>query len=398
MARKTTITILCGALIVGISLGIRHVFGLFLTPMTSELGFGREAFALALALQNILWGLFQPLTGMLADRFGSARVIVAGSAAYALGLVVMSATTTPLVLSLGAGLLVGFGLAAGGFAVVLGAVGRMVPPARRSLALGIVTAGGSFGQFVMAPLGQAMISSVGWPGALLVMAGFAVLLAPLAFVLRGRAADPLAATAGAPSQTISQAVAEAARHRGYRLLTMGFFVCGFQVTFIGVHLPAYLADMGLPVGLAALTLGLIGFFNIFGAFGFGALGDRYSKKYLLSTLYALRAVVIAAYLVAPKTETTTLLFAAAIGLLWLGTVPLTSGLVAQIFGPRYMATLFGFVFLSHQVGSFLGVWLGGRVFDAFGTYDPIWIAAIVLGLVAALLHLPISEKSLRAAA
>ncbi len=398
MARKTTIIILCGALIVGISLGIRHAFGLFLAPMTSDLGFGREAFALALALQNILWGLFQPMAGMLADRFGSARVIVAGSAAYALGLVVMSATTTPLVLSLGAGLLVGFGLAAGGFAVVLGAVGRMVPPARRSLALGIVTAGGSFGQFVMAPLGQAMISSVGWPGALLVMAGFAVLLAPLSFVIRGRAADPLAATAGAPPQTISQAVAEAARHRGYRLLTLGFFVCGFQVTFIGVHLPAYLVDVGLPVGLAALALGLIGFFNIFGAFGFGALGDRYSKKYLLSTLYALRAVVIAAYLVAPKTETTTLLFAAAIGLLWLGTVPLTSGLVAQIFGPRYMATLFGFVFLSHQVGSFLGVWLGGRVFDAFGTYDPIWIAAIVLGLVAALLHLPIAEKPLRAAA
>ena len=394
MKRSATLAILCGALVLSLSMGVRQSFGLFLPPMTLDLGIGREAFALALAVQNLLWGLFQPLTGMIADRFGAGRVVAAGAAVYALGLIHMSGAATALDLHLGAGLLVGFGTAATGFAVVLGAVGRLVTAERRSMALGVASAGGSFGQFVMAPVGQALIAAQGWPGALVTLALFAALMAPLTVALAGRPDAP--SRAEAPAMTLAQAIGEASRHSGYRYLTLGFFVCGFQVAFIAVHLPAYLGDVGLTAETAALALALIGFFNIIGTFTCGALGGAYSKKYLLSLLYLLRALVVAVFLMAPKTETTVLVFAAAIGFLWLGTVPLTSGLVGQIFGVRYLSTLFGIVFFSHQVGSFLGVWLGGYAFDVLGSYDPVWMGSIALGVGAALLHLPIAEKPLRA--
>ncbi len=393
MHRNLAFVVVCGALILSLSMGVRQSFGLFLGPMTGDLDMARGTFAFAMAVQQILWGLSQPLTGMAADRFGSIRTVLAGTAFYVLGLVLMSGTTDAFDLNLGAGACVGFGAAGTGFAVVLGAVGRLVEPARRSMALGIASAGGSFGQFFMAPVGQTLIDLQGWSGALVSMAVIAVLMAPLAIPLRGRAAD--VGEAGVPGQTLREALAEAFGHGGYRYLTLGFFVCGFQVMFVAVHLPAYLQDIGLSAGTGATALALIGFFNIIGTYGCGALGGRYPKKYLLSGLYFLRAIVFAVFLALPKTEVSVLVFAAALGLLWLGTVPLTSGLVAHIFGARYMASLFGVVFFSHQVGSFLGVWLGGRVFDATGAYDAIWWASVALGVVAALLHLPITEVSLR---
>ncbi len=393
LKRPASAVILCGALILSVCMGVRQSFGLFLPPMTLDLGIGREAFAFALALQNLLWGLFQPLTGMVADRFGAGRVVVAGAAVYALGLTHMSGAATIVDLNLGAGLLVGFGTAATGFAVVLGAVGRLVAVERRSMALGVVSAGGSFGQFVIAPAGQALIAAQGWPGALITLALFAALMAPLALALAGRPGGQ--GQTEVPAITLIQAIREAAGHSGYRYLSLGFFVCGFQVAFIAVHLPAYLGDVGLTGETAALALALIGFFNILGTFACGALGGLYSKKYLLSLLYLLRALVITTFLLAPKTEATVLVFAAAIGFLWLSTVPLTSGLVGQIFGVRYLSTLFGIVFFSHQMGSSLGVWLGGYAFDVLGSYDPIWMASIVLGIGAALLHLPIAEQAVR---
>lgn len=398
MKRYVFPIILCGALIASLNMGIRQTFGLFLPPMTVDLGIGREAFAFAIALQNILWGLFQPLTGMVADRFGSTRVLIAGAAAYILGLVVMSGATGPFDLDLGAGLLIGLGAAGTGFAVVLGAVARRVSAARRSMALGVVTAGGSFGQFYMAPVGQALIAAQGWSGALMTMAAIAGLMAPLAVAMTGKAGDAADVTDGGAAQTLGGAIGEAATDRGYWLLTLGFFVCGFQVQFISIHLPSYLIDIGLSAGIGAAALGTIGFFNIVGTLGWGYLGGRFSKKRLLSILYFLRSMAFAAFLAAPKTETAVLVFAATLGLLWLGTVPLTSGLVAHIFGPRYMATLFGFVFFSHQLGSFTGIWLGGYAYDATGSYDMVWIASIVLGLAAALLHLQIPERRLGDAA
>ena len=395
MSRTATIALVCGALILTVAMGVRQTFGLFLTPMTLDLGFTRETFALAMAIQNLVWGLAQPVAGMIADRWGSARVLVAGTVAYGIGLVMMSGAATPLDLHLGAGVLIGLAMSATSFAVVLGAVGRLVPEEKRSMALGVASAGGSFGQFIMAPVGQGLIAEQGWAGALVTMVALVVLMAPLALVLRGR---PAAAAPGTHTQSLREAVAEATSHKGYWYLTTGFFVCGFQVVFIAVHLPAYLTDIGLSAGLAATALALIGAFNIVGTYLCGALGGRYPKKMLLAGLYLLRALAITVFLLLPKTEVSVLVFAGALGLLWLGTVPLTSGLVAHIFGVRYMATLFGIVFLSHQVGSFLGVWLGGVVFDATGSYDAIWIASIALGLLAAALHLPINERPLRPAA
>jgi predicted MFS family arabinose efflux permease len=388
-----------GAAILAIALGIRQTFGLLLAPMSIDLGIGRESFALALAIQNLLWGMAQPLAGMVADKFGPMRVLAAGTAAYAAGLAVMSGAAGPTDLTFGAGLLIGVALSCTSFAVVLGAVGRAVPAEKRSMALGLASAGGSFGQFAMAPIGQALISEWGWADALMGMALLSLLMAPLAVILlRARpAGDSRTGEPLAVGQSLGEALAEAGRHRGYWYLTTAFFVCGFQVVFIGVHLPAYLSDLGLPDTLGATALALIGFFNIVGTWLCGALGGRYTKKYVLSLLYLLRAMTIALFLALPKTETTVLAFAAVIGLLWLGTVPLTSGLVAQIFGIRYMSTLFGIVFFSHQLGSFLGVWLGGRVFDMTGNYDAIWLASIALGIAAALLHLPITDRPLRPA-
>ncbi|MFQ5764203.1 MAG: MFS transporter [Rhodospirillales bacterium] len=386
------LVILAGALVGSVSMGIRQSFGLFLPSITADLGIGREAFAFALALQNLLWGVFSPFVGALADRYGSGRMIATGGAVYGAGLLVMSGAESAIVLNVGAGLLLGFATAATGFAVVLGAVARRVPAKRRSMALGIAAAGGSFGQFYMAPVSQGLIGTVGWAQALFVIAFLALSMTVVAAALTGKASD---ATEGDPTQTMGQAIAEARAHKGFWFLTTGFFVCGFQVMFVAVHLPAYLQDSGFSAATGAAALALIGFFNIIGTFAFGALGGRHSKKYLLSGLYVLRAAVITAFLVLPKTEVSVLVFAASLGVLWLATVPLTSGLVAQIFGVRYMSTLFGGVFLSHQIGSFLGVWWGGYVFDATGSYDQVWIAAILLGVAAGLLHLPIADRPLR---
>ena len=393
--RNTVLVITAGALIISLSMGVRQTFGLFLDPITTALNIGRESFALSMAVQQLLWGIFQPFAGMVSDKFGAGRVLVSGALAYALGLVVLSGATSIFELQLGAGLLIGFGLSGTGFAVVLGAIGRIVPAEKRSLAFGIAAAGGSVGQGVMAPVGQALIESQGWPGALVTLALVAAIMAPLAVMLMGRPQE--AAEDGGETLTLRAALSEAASHRGYWFLTAGFFVCGWQVLFMAIHLPAYLMDVGMTAEAGAWALALIGFFNVIGTYICGVLGGRYPKKYLLSGLYVLRAGVITILLIAPKTEAVTFFLAALLGLLWLGTVPLTSGLVAHIFGPRYMSTLFGIVFFSHQVGGFLGVWLGGWVYDATGSYDAIWIGSVILGLAAGVLHLPIAEKTLRTA-
>ena len=387
--------VIAAALVSSLGMGIRQNFGLFLPPMTGDLGIGREAFAFAMALQNIIWGVFTPLTGMLADKYGSGRMIALGGVVYAGGLYVMSGATDVTDLNIGAGLFIGFGQSAAGFAVVLAAVARRVPAAKRSLALGIASAGGSFGQFYMAPVSLGLIESIGWSTALLYIAGLALIMVALAAALTGDSTDT---REGDPAQTLGAAVREATGHKGYWYLTAGFFVCGFQISFIAVHFPAFLLDAGFSAATGATAIALIGFFNIFGTYACGVLGGRYSKKYLLSSLYFLRAVMIAVFLMLPVTELSVLVFASAMGVLWLGTVPLTSGLVAQIFGVRYMATLFGIVFFSHQLGSFIGVWWGGWSFDTTGSYDQVWIASIALGLLAALLHLPITESPLRPAA
>ena len=395
MKRSFVVVVLGAGAILGVALGTRQSLGLFLPPLTSELGIGRQSFAFAMAIQNLLWGIFQPFLGMVADRFGAGRVVAAGGVVYAIGLVLMSEASGPFLLNVGGGVLIGFGVAAGGFAVVLGAVGRLVAPERRGMALGIASAGGSVGQFAIAPFGQALIEAAGWRGALLQLALVSLLMAPLAVFVAGR--PPAATQGGTEAVSLKAALAEAAANPSFRYLTLGFFVCGFQLVFVAVHFPAYLVDTGFPAALGATSLALIGFFNIVGTWGAGALGDRYSRKYLLSAFYAARAVVIAIFVVAPKTPVTVMAFAAAVGLLWLGTVPLTSGLVAHIFGVRYMGTLFGIVFLSHQLGSFAGVWLGGFAFDRTGSYDLVWWISIGLGLAAALIHLPIVERPLRLA-
>lgn len=390
------IAVACAAFIVTVSMGIRQTFGLFLTPITIDLGIGREAFGFAVALQQIFWGLFQPACGMIADRYGTGRVLLAGTLAYMAGLAIMANATGPLQLDLGVGVFTGFAMAATAFPVVLGAVGRIVPTESRSMAFGIVSAGGSLGQFIMAPIGQGFIAAFGWSGALLAMIAIAAVMAPLAFPLTGKAGD--SADGAQQSQSIGGAVSEAAAHGGYRYLTAGFFVCGFHVAFIAFHLPAYIGDLGLPPSIGAASLALVGFFNIIGSYLCGFLGGRYSKKNLLSAVYGLRAVVIAVFLILPKNEISVLALASAMGLLWLGTVPLTSGLIAQIFGVKYMATLFSIVFFSHQVGSFLGAWMGGWLYDLTGSYDMMWWISIALGIVAMGLHLPIIEKPLRPAA
>ena len=386
-----TVTI-SGALIGSLGLGIRQSFGLFLTDMTRDLELGREAFAFAMALQNIVWGIGTPIVGALADKYGSGKMIALGGIAYAFGLYIMANADGVFGLNMGTGLLIGIGQAGVGFAVLLGAVARRVPPEKRSVALGIVTAGGSFGQFYMAPVSLGLIEATGWSTALLYIAGLALIMVALATALTGTAAD---ANEGDPSQTLSEAVREAGGDRSYWLLSSGFFVCGFQVAFIAVHLPAYIGDLGFDATTGATAIALIGLFNVAGTYACGVLGGRYSKKILLAGLYFLRAAVVAVFLIVPPSELSVLVFASAMGVLWLGTVPLTSGLVAHIFGIRYMSTLFGVVFFSHQIGSFIGVWWGGHIYDTTGSYDQMWVASVALGIMAGFLHLPITEKPLR---
>jgi MFS family permease len=391
MRGRALLVLAAGGLVLFVALGTRQGFGLYLAPMSAELGWGREVFSIAIGLQNLLWGLTQPFAGMIADRYGPARVIGIGGLVYGLGLYLMGTTRTELDLYLGGGLVIGVALSAVSFAVVFGAVARVVPEERRGLALGLAGAGGSAGQFVMVLGTQSLIGAYGWSDALLLgIIGAGVMAAmALPFAARGRAQS---AETPVAHQPLRAALAEAFRHRGYWLLNAGFFVCGFHVTFIMTHLPATVTDAGLPAWVAGMALSLIGAFNIIGSFACGSLGDRYRKKHLLSLLYLGRAGVITAFLLVPLSATSVLVFAGAIGLLWLGTVPLTSSLVAQIFGLRYMATLFGIVFLSHQVGAFLGVWLGGKLYDLTGSYTYVWAIAVALGLIAAVLHWPIADR------
>ncbi|MVW75793.1 MFS transporter [Pseudomonas xionganensis] len=387
LARSSLWLLLGGSLILALSLGIRHGFGLFLPPMSSEFGWGREVFAFAIALQNLIWGLTQPFTGALADRFGAKRTVLVGGVLYAIGLACMSLADSPLSLSLSAGLLIGMGLSGTSFSVILGAVGRAVPMEKRSLAMGIAAAAGSFGQFAMLPGTLGLISWLGWSAALLALGLLVALILPLAAMIEDR---PLAKQEG--EQSLSEALREACGHSGFWLLALGFFVCGFQVVFIGVHLPAYLVDQHLPALVGTTVLALVGLFNIFGTYIAGWLGGRMSKPRLLCALYLTRAVVILAFISLPLTTWSAYAFGIAMGLLWLSTVPLTNGTVATLFGVRNLSMLGGIVFLFHQLGAFLGGWLGGYLFDRTGSYDLVWQIAVLLSLLAAALNWPVREQ------
>jgi MFS family permease len=390
MRWRTPLGILvCGGLILMLALGTRQSFGLFLRPMTIDLGCGREVFSFAIALQNLVWGLGMPLAGAIADRYGAGRVLALGGLAYGLGLIAMAHSATPLELNATAGLLIGVGLACTGFGVVLAVVARAFPPEQRSFAVGITGACGSVGQFVMLPGGQALISGFGWVNALVALGAAAFLIIPLGAALGGR--NPAAHES---EQSIGEALAEAMHHRGFWLLTGSFFVCGFQTIFVMTHLPAYAVDRGLTPTQGMTALATIGFFNIVGSSVAGALGGRYSKKWILTWLYVIRAIAISLYLVAPLSAAGTYLFAAVLGITWLATVPLTNSLVAQIFGVKYLSTLFSISFLGHQLGAFVGAWAGGAAYDLTGSYELIWLTSIALSIAAAALCVPIDERAI----
>jgi MFS family permease len=366
--------------------------GFFLTPMSSTYGWSREVFSLALAIQMLLWGAAQPFCGALADRFGPMRVLSIGAVLYALGLASMAYASSPVMLHLTAGVVIGFGLAGASFTIVIGAFGKLMPPEWRTLAFGAGTAAGSFGQFLFSPLAVALIDGFGWQHTLLIFAAVVLLIAPLSLALalpRGTASP---AAGAAPRQSVKQSLTEAFGHRSYVLLVLGFFTCGFQIFFIAVHLPAYLVDRGLPAWTGGWTLASIGLFNIIGAIAAGWLSASMPKRYILSFIYFGRAVAILVYILLPPSTAATLIFGAVLGLFWLSTVPPTSGLIAVMFGTRWLAMLFGFAFFSHQVGGFLGVWLGGMVFERTGSYDMVWWISILLGLLSAAINLPIVEK------
>lgn len=383
--------IACGCLIALISFGPRSAMGLFFQPMTEARDWSREIFALAIALQNLLWGFAQPVAGMMADRFGTWKTMTLGALLYACGLLLMVDAQSTVALYVSAGVLIGIGVAFSSFSLVIAAFGRTVSPEQRSLAFGIGTASGSLGQFLFAPLGGIFIDLIGWQQTLIFFAGVVALVPLLAIALKGKADAP---GNGAPDldQSMTSAMAEAFGTRGFILLTTGFFVCGFHVAFITVHLPPYISDLGLAPSWGAWAIALIGLFNIAGSLAAGYIGGRYSKPIFLSLIYLGRSVAILAFIMVPTTPASVLVFSAVMGLLWLSTIPPTSGLVAVMFGPRYMATLFGFVFLSHQIGAFLGVWLGGKLYDETGSYDAIWWCGIALGILAAVIHWPIEEK------
>ena len=379
----------CGAAIVTLSMGIRHGFGLWLQPITQAQGWTRETFSFALAVQNLSWGVFGVFAGMAADRFGAFRVIVLGALLYAAGLVGMALSPTGLLFTLTAGVLIGAAQAGTTYAVIYGVIGRNISADKRSWAMGVAAAAGSFGQFLMVPTEGFLISSLGWQRALLALAAAVLLIAPLAFGLRERSFSD-----GQPAireQTIGQALREAFKYPSFQLLMVGYFVCGFQVVFIGVHMPSYLKDKGLSPQVASYALALIGLFNVFGTYLAGSLGQKIAKRKILATIYFSRAVVIAVFLAVPLSPTTVYIFASVMGLLWLSTIPPTNALVAQIFGIQHMSMLGGFVFFSHQVGSFMGVWLGGILYDRTGSYDIVWLIAIALGVVAGLANLPVRE-------
>lgn len=381
-SRTVLLAIACAALLVTVSMGIRQSFGLFMQPIGADFGLGREFFGFAIAVQNLLFGLAQPFVGAIADRYGTRRVVIAGGVVYGLGLAVTALAQSSGSVMTGLGLLIGLGLSGTTFVVLMAAVGRWVRPEQRSLAFGLVTAGGSFGQFAVVPLAQALIATLGWRGAMFGL--LALMLLSLAAVL-GLRGDASVSTQGAVAtrEPMSQALRRAASSRHYWLLNFGFFVCGFHIAFIATHFPAYLVDQGIAASVGAFALGLVGLFNIAGSYLFGVWGGKHSRPWLLALLYGARALAIAVFLVVPLSATSALVFAAVFGFLWLGTVPLTSGAVASMFGLQYLSTLYGVVFLSHQIGSFLGAWLAGRLFDATGSYDAVWLTSIALGLFAA---------------
>jgi MFS family permease len=381
--KRPVVVIACGALIVTLAMGVRQTFGLFLPDMSAALDIGRGTFGLALAIQNLLFGLAQPFVGAIADRHGAGRVVAFGAILYALGLIGAAMASSALGLHITFGIIVGMAQSATTFVVVLGAVGRVVPEAQRSLAFGIVTAGGSLGQFLIVPAGQMLLGDFGYQTALMVLAGTVAVAAALSFGVAGKPQQVR------NDQPLGNALTEALSNRSFQLLTAGFFVCGFHIAFIATHFPAYLADKGLGTSIGATVLALVGLFNIFGSYIFGLWGDHAPKKLLLSGLYATRGLIIVVYLLLPVSTLSSLVFAAAMGFLWLGTVPLTSGLIGQIFGVRYLSMLYGIVFLSHQVGSFFGAWMAGVLYDITGNYDAAWGASIALAVIAALLHLPI---------
>ena len=384
----------CGAAIVTLSMGIRHGFGLWLQPITQDQGWTRETFAFAMAIQNLSWGVFGIFAGMLADRFGGFRVLIGGAVLYATGLVGMALSTSSLLFALTAGVLIGAAQAGTTYAVIYGIIGRQIPAERRSWAMGMAAAAGSFGQFLMVPVEGFLIASFGWQEALLILGASALLMAPLAWGLRepgfaGQASSALR------EQTILQALREAIGYRSFQLLMAGYFVCGFQVVFIGVHMPSYLKDNGLSPQVASYALALIGLFNVFGTYAAGVLGQRLAKRKILSFIYLMRSVAISVFLLAPLTPWSVYIFASVMGLLWLSTVPPTNAIVAQVFGIAHLSMLGGFVFFSHQIGSFMGVWLGGLLFDRTGSYDIVWYISIALGVFAALVNWPVRETPIQ---
>jgi len=385
-----TQVLLCGAAIVTLSMGIRHGFGLWLQPITMDRGWTRETFAFAMAIQNLAWGLAGPFAGALADKFGAVRVLMVGGLLYGAGLVMMGLATSGMGFTGSAGVLLGMAQSGTTYAIIYGVIGRTVAPEKRSWAMGVTAAAGSFGQFLMVPVENWLIGGLGWQNALFVLACLTLLILPLAFGLR----EPAKPALKGPQQSVAAAVREAFGYPSFQLLTAGYFVCGFQVVFIGIHMPSYLKDNGLTPNVATTALALIGLFNVIGTYGAGMLGARLPKKYILAGIYALRSVAIVVFLSVPLTPWSVYIFSSAMGILWLSTIPPTNAVVAEIFGVKYLSMLSGFVFVSHQIGSFLGVWLGGRLYDATGSYDVVWWIAVALGIFAAIVNLPIRERAI----
>jgi len=384
-----TQVVVCSSIVVAIAMGVRHGFGLWLQPITLDRGWTRETFALAIALQNLFWGLTGPFVGVVADRFGSLRVLLVGAVLYAAGLALMAVSTSQLGFTGSAGLLIGMAQAGTTYSIVFGIIGRNVAPEKRTWAMSVTATAGSFGQFLMVPVESWLIGGFGWQNALFVLGCIALLMIPAGLAMR----EPRQVIV-AGAQSAGEAIREAFSNPSFLMLTAGYFVCGFQLAFIGVHMPSYLKDKGMSPEVATYALALVGLFNVFGTYLTGALARHLPNRYILSGIYGLRAAVIAVFLLLPLSPLTVYLFAAGMGLLWLSTVPPTNAVIAQIFGIRYLSTLSGFVFLSHQVGSFMGVWLGGRLYDVTGSYDVVWWLAVALGVAAALINLPIREKAL----
>lgn len=382
----------CGAFIVTMSMGIRHGFGLWLQPITQANEWDRETFSFALAMQNLVWGFTGIFAGMVSDRFGAVKVIILGGILYALGLLGMAYSTTGLGFMLSSGFLIGIAQSGTTYAIIFGVIGRNIPADRRSWAMGVVAAAGSFGQFLMVPVENFLIDVFDWKIALVVLSGLVLVIVPLGMGMREP--SPVAGVASGVRQGIVPAIKEAFAYPSFRLLVAGYFVCGFQVVFIGVHMPSYLKDAGMNPEVASYALALIGLFNVFGTYAVGLMGQKYPKRYLLAGIYTLRGITIIIFLLAPLTPVSVYVFSAVMGLLWLSTVPPTNAIVAQIFGVQHFAMLGGFVFFSHQIGSFLGVWLGGIMYDIYGSYDPVWYLAIALSVFATAMNLPIKESAI----